>query len=266
MIDSHLHLDGFERRGELAAMLQRAQAAGVSEFITVGTAPDDWDLYRQLAERYAGTVHHTVGLHPCSVETGWESAVEQIAGFWEQAQRPVALGECGLDRFHLPKDNPTEAERIFALQRGAFAAQLEIARRLAVPVVVHSRGAFRESVDLIAASRVDWSQIVFHCFVEGAAEMAELNGLGGRGSFTGILTYKTAEPVRAALKAQGPARVMVETDAPYLAPVPHRGKPCESAYVRFTAEAAAQGLGMPFAEFDAISTSNTRSFFRLPSL
>jgi TatD DNase family protein len=263
MIDSHLHLDGFERRGELPGMLARAQAAGVSEFIAIGTAPDDWELYRQLAERYAGTVHHSVGLHPCSVETGWEAAVEQIAGFWDQARRPVALGECGLDRFHLPKDNPAEAERIFGLQRGAFAAQLEIARRLAVPVVVHSRGAFRESIELISASGVDWSQVVFHCFVEGVPEITELNGLGGRGSFTGILTYKTAEPVRAALLAQGLGRVMVETDAPYLAPVPHRGKPCESAYVRFTAEAAATLLGVSWEEFDAVSTANTRKFFRL---
>jgi len=265
MIDSHLHLDGFEARGDLPAMLQRAQAVGVSEFITVGTAPDDWEPYRQLAERYSGTVHYTVGLHPCSVDSGWESAVAQIEGFWDQVRRPVALGECGLDRFHLPKDNPAESERIFGLQRRAFIAQLDIARRLGVPLVVHSRGAFRECVDLITASGVDWAQVVFHCFVEGVSEMAELNRWGGRGSFTGILTYKTAEPVRAALKAQGLSRVMVETDAPYLAPVPHRGKPCEAAYVRFTAEAAALGLGVPFAEFDAVSTANTREFFRLPT-
>ena len=265
MIDSHLHLDGFERRGELPAMLERARAAGVDACIAIGTAPDDWDLYRSLAERYAGTVHHTVGLHPCSVEAGWEAAAAQMEGFWNQTPRPVALGECGLDRFHLPKDDPAAAERIFGFQRGAFAAQLDLARRLAVPVVVHSRGAFRESVEMIQASGVDWTSVVFHCFVEGAAEMAELNARGGRGSFTGILTYKTAEPVRAALKAQGLAKVMVETDAPYLAPVPHRGKPCESAYVRFTAETAAALLGVSFAEFDAVSTANTRKFFRLPA-
>jgi len=263
MIDSHVHLDGFERRGELPAVLDRARAAGVTEFIAIGTASDDWELYRQLRQKYAGTIHYTVGLHPCSVQTGWEAEVAQLEAFWSQTELPVALGECGLDRFHLPKDNPAEAERIFGLQRAAFDFQLQLARRLNTPVVVHSRGAFRESVDQITASGVDWSKIVFHCFVEGAAEIAEINRLGGRGSFTGILTYKTAEPVRLALKEQGMARVMVETDAPYLAPVPHRGKPCEPAYVRYTAEAAAALLNVPFEEFDAVSTANTKAFFGL---
>ena len=265
MIDSHCHLDGFEARGELPAVIDRARAAGVTALIAIGTEPGDWTLHRELTVRHPGTVHFTVGLHPCNVATGWEAAVEQIEAFWSAPQTvlPVALGECGLDRFHLPKDNPAEAERIFGLQLAAFAAQLSIAKRLSTPIVVHSRGAFRECVDLITASGVDWTKVVFHCFVEGPAEMAELAGLGGRGSFTGILTYKTAEPVRQALKAQGRGRLMVETDAPYLAPVPHRGKPCEPAYVRFAAEYAATLLGVPFSEFDAITTENTRQFFGL---
>jgi TatD DNase family protein len=215
------------------------------------------------------------------VATGWESAAAQIESYWTlsaptapstanppsltrvPAPLPVALGECGLDRFHLPKDNPAEASRIFALQIAAFSFQLALAQRLNTPIVVHSRGAFRESIDLITASGVDWSKVVFHCWSEGPAEIAELNRLGGRGSFTGILTYKTAEPVRQALKEQGMARLMVETDAPWLAPVPHRGKPCEPAHVRLTAEYAAAQLGIPFEEFDSITTETTKKFFNL---
>jgi TatD DNase family protein len=264
LIDTHTHLESFARNGTLSAALARARTAGVDTMITIGTAPDDWTLYRDLVAQHAadGFVRHTVGLHPCSVEADWASAVAQLEAHW-QDPRPVALGECGLDRFHLPKD-PAAAAQIFAWQRAAFAAQLALARRLGCAVVVHSRGAFRECVELIDASGVDWTRVVFHCFTEGAAEMAELTRRGGWGSFTGILTYKTATAVRAAALAQGLDRFMVETDAPYLTPMPHRGKPNEPAYVRHTAEFAAQEVfGVPFAELATITTATARRFFSL---
>jgi TatD DNase family protein len=167
----------------------------------------------------------------------------------------------GLDRFHLPKET-AEAEKIFAWQRAAFAAQLVVGKKLGCPLVIHSRGAFRESVEMIDASGVDWARVVFHCFTEGEAEMAELTRRGGRGSFTGILTYKNAEAIRAAAKAQGLARFMVETDAPYLTPMPHRGKPNEPAFVRHTAEfAAAEVFGVKPEELAATTTANARTFF-----
>lgn len=265
LIDTHTHLESFARRGDLPAVLARARAAGVGAMITIGTGPDDWALYRDLAgaHRADGFVRHTVGLHPCSVEAGWEEAVAGIETCWGHDIRPVALGECGLDRFHLPKE-PAEAERIFAWQRGAFAAQLALARRLGCPVVVHSRGAHRECIEMVDASGVDWRRVVFHCFTEGAAEIGELTRRGGVGSFTGILTYKTAEAVRAAAKVQGLERFMLETDAPYLTPMPHRGKPNEPAYVRHTAEfAAAEVFGVSAEELAAASTANARRFFGL---
>ncbi len=265
LIDTHTHLESFARKGLLPDALARAREAGVSTMITIGTSPDDWELYRGLAAEHAATglVRHTVGLHPCSVDAAWERAVARIEAHWAGAPRPVALGECGLDRFHLPKD-AAEAERIFAWQRAAFAAQLEIARRLACPVVIHSRGAFRECVEMIDASGVAWERVVFHCFTEGEAEMAELGRRGGYGSFTGVLTYKSADNVRAAAKAQGLARFMLETDAPYLTPMPHRGKPNEPAYVRHTAEAAARDVfGVSLEELAATSAATARRFFGL---
>ncbi|MBL9187604.1 MAG: TatD family hydrolase [Opitutaceae bacterium] len=277
LIDTHTHLESFVRHGTLAAALDRARTAGVETMITIGTAPDDWALYANLAREHAGDgfVRHTVGLHPCSVDGEWESAVAQIEAHWGRANRPgeprlggdpspcqpVALGECGLDRFHLPKD-AAEAEKIFAWQRAAFEAQLAIAKRLGCPVVVHSRGAFAECVAMIDASGVDWRRVVFHCFTEGAVEMAELTRRGGYGSFTGILTYKTADNIRAAAKGQGLARFMLETDAPYLTPMPHRGKPNEPAFVRHTAEFAAQEVfGVSYETLVQISTDNARRFF-----
>jgi TatD DNase family protein len=170
-----------------------------------------------------------------------------------------------LDRFHLPKD-AAQADVIFAWQRAAFEAQLAIAKRLGAVVVVHSRGAFRESVAMIDASGVDWRKVVFHCFTEGEAEIRELNERGGIGSFTGILTYKTAENVRQAAKAQGLERFMVETDAPYLTPMPHRGKPNVPAFIRHTAEFAATSVfGVSYEELAAISTANAKRFFGLKS-
>ncbi len=276
LIDTHTHLESFARKGPdaLAGILTRAQEAGVETMITIGTSPEDWELYRGLAQDHAATglVRYTVGLHPCSVDGGWEGAIAQVEAFWknEETERagqrpalPVAAGEIGLDRFHLPKD-PVEAEKIFAWQRAAFAEGLAQAKRLGCPVVIHSRGAFAECVEMIDASGVYWPRVVFHCFTEGVAEMAELTRRGGFGSFTGVLTYKSAENVRAAAKAQGLSRFMLETDAPYLTPMPHRGKPNEPGYVRHTAEFAASTVfGVPYEELAAASTANARSFFGL---
>ena len=137
-------------------------------------------------------------------------------------------------------------------------------KRLECPVVIHSRGAFAECVEMIDASGVNWNRVVFHCFTEGEAEIGELMRRGGVGSFTGILTYKSAENVRAAARKQGLAHFMLETDAPYLTPLPHRGKPNEPAFVRHTAEFAAKDVfGVPYEQLVAISTANARRFFGL---
>lgn len=280
LIDTHTHLDSFARRGELPAVLERARAVGVTAMITIGTDTDDWPLYRELAGAHPGVVHYTVGLHPCSVKEDWEVRVGELEAFWGRARapgvpiaeqsaavsavapHPVALGECGLDRFHLPKDDPAAAERSYAWQQAAFAAQLVIAKRLGCPVVVHSRGAFLECVAMIDASGVDWRRVVFHCFTEGVTEMAELVRRGGGGSFTGIVTYKSAENVRQAAMAQGLERLMVETDAPYLTPMPHRGKPNEPAFVRHTAEYLAQEVfGVSYERLAAATTANAKALF-----
>ena len=261
LIDTHTHLDSFARRGELPAVLQRARDAGLEGMIAIGTDADDWSLYHDIAAAHAGFVAYSVGIHPCHVDEKWSERFVQIEAFWRKANRPVALGEIGLDRFHLPKDDAVAAERIIGWQRAAFTEGLILAKRLGCPVVVHSRGAFQECVEMIDASGVDWSRIVFHCFTESPVEMAVLMKRGGFGSFTGVVTYKNAEPVRTAAVAQGLDRLMIETDAPYLTPMPHRGKPNEPAFMRHTAEYCARLFGVSYEKLAEVTTVNARKFF-----
>jgi TatD DNase family protein len=116
---------------------------------------------------------------------------------------------------------------------------------------------------MIDASGVAWGRVVFHCFTEGPGEMAELTKRGGYGSFTGIITYKTADPIRAAAQAQGLDRLMIETDAPYLTPMPHRGKPNEPAYLKHTAEYGAGVFGVSYERLAEVTTANARGFFSI---
>jgi len=266
LVDTHCHLAEFARRGDLPAVLDRAAAAGVTRVITIGTSPDDWALYAGLAAAHPDRVDYTVGLHPCDIEESipWETQVAQLSEYFKRSAglRPVALGEIGLDRFHLPKD-AGKAAAIFAKQENAFRAQLALARELACPVVIHSRDAFPECVRVIDDSGVDWKKIVFHCFAHGPDEVRVLRARGGRASFTGIITYKNAQPVRDALAAQGLDVLMLETDAPYLAPVPHRGQPNEPAYTALTATTAADILKITLAELSDRTTANAREFYGL---
>lgn len=263
LIDSHTHLESFYRAGALEDVLARASEAGVERLVTIGTDPSDWPIYRDLAAKRPDRIAYTVGIHPCDVEADWAGHLEQAAGFFQSPVRPVAVGEIGLDRFHLSRD-PEVAEGELARQKEAFRAQLALAARLDVPVVIHSRGAFAECVDLVDQSEVDWEKVVFHCFTEGPEAMRLLRERGGRGSFTGILTYRTADEVREAAVTQGLETLMLETDAPYLTPVPHRGKPNEPAFLQHTARLCADLFGISLEELGGRTSQNARDFYRLP--
>lgn len=262
LIDSHCHLKGFKDKGELAATLSRAAEAGVTRYITVGTSEKDWVAYRELHMAHPGQIDYTVGLHPCYVDEEWQPAVSQISTFFMPPHQPVALGEIGLDYFHLPKD-PVQAGETILHQEAALRQQLMLADGLDCPIVIHSRDAFQETVQLIDESGVDWQRIVFHCFTYGAEEVRQINQRGGRASFTGIATYKNAPEVRAALREQGIERLMLETDCPYLTPEPHRGKPNEPAYLNAIAVRCAELLAVPVEELAERTRANTRAFFNL---
>lgn len=261
--DTHTHLESFHRKGLLPEILGRARQAGLVGLVTVGTDPDDWGLYHRLAEEERGFVHYSVGLHPCHVGEDWAVAVAAIPGFFTRTPRPVALGETGLDRFHLPKDE-TAAAAIWAWQKASFAWHLEKAAEWECPLIIHSRGAFKDCLEMLRASGVRPEKVVFHCFTEGSEEMQALREWGGWGSFTGIATYKSAANVRAAAALQGWDRLMVETDAPYLAPVPHRGKTNEPAWVVHVVEGLAKEAGLRTEDLAGRTVRAAQRFYGLP--
>lgn len=254
-------------KGEADAQLERMQAAGVGRCITVGTSIEDWEMYYLCAQRYPGLVDWTVGIHPCAVEEDWEDQIKAIPTYFGTLPQPVALGEIGLDYFHLPK-YPDEAAEVRQRQQAAFREQLTIAYQLGCPVVVHSRSAVEDCIRMIDQSGVNWNKVVFHCYTDGPELLARINERGGRASFTGVLTYKSksADPIRAAALAQGLARLMLETDAPYLAPEPVRGTTNEPAHIAHIAGYAAELFGVSLEELAARTSDNARTFFALADL
>lgn len=260
LIDTHCHLEKAFARGEGEAVLDRMQAAGIGRCITVGTGPKDWERYYRLAAKERGRVDWTVGIHPCDIDEGWVDQVKTITTYFGTDPLPVALGEIGLDYFHLPK-YPDEAAEVRQIQQRAFMAQLELAFQLDCPVVIHSRNAVEECVRLIDDSGVNWSRVVFHCFTDGPELLQPILDRGGRASFTGILTYKNADPVRQAALLQGLDRLMLETDSPYLSPEPVRGRANEPAHVSHIAAFAAQLFAVPVAELARITSRNAIDFY-----
>ncbi|MDR2812855.1 MAG: TatD family hydrolase [Puniceicoccales bacterium] len=256
LIDTHCHLDFF--KNELELILQRAREAAVEAMISCGTEAADWPLHCEIANRYA-QVHYSVGIHPTNVTQNWETDLETLEQFFAKTPKPVAMGEFGLDYHGIEGDTTT----IIARQKEAFRQQLLIAQRYDCPIIIHSRDAFEDCKTLIDQSLCNWENIVIHCFSENAEAIREINARGGRGSFTGIVTYKNAEKIRQALLAQGVERLMLETDSPYLAPVPFRSKQNEPAFVRETARYVATLLGLAESELAAITTRNAKNFFRI---
>ena len=264
LIDTHCHLEKAFARGEGPDVLRRMQEAGVERCITVGTSQKDWERYYRLAAAERGRVDWTVGIHPCDIGEDWAEQLKAISTYFGTDPQPVALGEIGLDHFHMPK-YPDEAAELKQLQDRVFREQLTLAYQLDCPVVIHSRNAVAECIRLIDESGVNWERVVFHCFTDGPELMAEINRRGGRASFTGIITYKnpSAEPIRQAALLQGIDRLMLETDSPYLSPEPVRGQANEPAHVAHIAAFVAGLFAVDPAELARITTRNALQFYGL---
>ena len=262
LIDSHCHLMDYQTKGKLKKTLDRASHSGFQRMISVGTSEKDWVPYREVHALKPTCIEYTVGLHPLYVNEDWELQVNQISNFFIPPHMPVAMGEIGLDYFHLPKD-PVRAGEQILLQEAAFQQQLMLAADLSCPIIIHSRQALDDCIRIIDASGIDWHRIVFHCFSYDAIAIKRIRERGGRASFTGIVTYKSAHTVREALIEQGPEVLMLETDCPYLSPEPKRGQANEPAYLSHIAALCATLLKIPYIQFCQQIKRNTETFYNL---
>jgi TatD DNase family protein len=246
--DNHCHVDDERIPGGTAGALAAAREAGVTGFITVGT-----DAERSAAAIAVAAEHDdvwaTVGLHPHDAVNGVASILPLL-----DADRVVAVGECGLDYHydHSPR----------AVQREVFAAQVALAHERRLPLVIHTREAWDDTFDVLASEGVP-DHTIFHCFTGGPDEARRGLDAGAFLSFSGIVTFPSADDIRAAAALCPADRILVETDSPYLAPVPHRGQRNQPAFVGLVGARLAQVRGVNVSQIEHDTEANARVAFRL---
>ena len=260
--DTHAHLDYPDFTQDVDAVIARAAEAGITRIVSVGTDLASSARAVALAERHDG-VFAAVGWHPghaSEAPTDIRAELRALAGH----PKVVALGETGLDFFRLPskQSGDPEADRpIVAKQMSLLQQHLEVAAELGLNCIIHQRDCFAE---VVAAVRpfAGLVNCVFHCFVGGPSDLAVVLELGAWVSFTGILTFKNAEAVRQSLAVAPAGRFMLETDCPFLAPAPFRGKRCEPAHVALTAARAAEVRQCTLEQLSADTCAAAHAFFR----
>lgn len=253
LIDSHAHIQGKEYIGEAEAVIERARTAGVKKIIAVGGAGDMSSNTEAivLATSFAN-VFATVGMHPHDAKDVGDAELRALR---ELTSHPkvVAVGETGLDYYynHSPHD----------IQRRVFVQFIHLARETVLPIVVHERDAAQEVAQLLRSEGDGKLHGVIHCFTGNYEAARAYLDLGFYLSFTGIITFKNAEPLRDVVRKVPLERMLVETDSPYLTPVPHRGKRNEPAYVRYVAETVASVKGIPLKQVVQATTGNVGALF-----
>jgi TatD DNase family protein len=253
LVDSHCHLDYFTG-DDRTAVLARAAAAGVGEMVTIGTRLVDSQVQIGIAEAHPN-VWATVGVHPHNAGEHPVPQPEAIAALTAHP-KVIGIGESGLDYFY--DKAPREA------QRASFRAHIRAARLAGVPLAIHARDADDDIAAILRDERDSGGAFDFllHCFSSGRGLAEAAVAMGGHVSFSGILTFPKSQELRDIARDLPAERLLVETDAPYLAPVPHRGKRNEPAWVARTAEVLAGARGLSPEALAALTTRNFRALFR----
>lgn len=259
LVDSHCHLDHW-REEEIPDVVARAAAAGVRTLITIGTRLDQAATVKRIAATFPD-VWCTVGIHPHRAAEVPVPTVEEIVALADHP-KVVGIGEAGLDYYYDRAPRPIAAE--------VFRRQIQAARITGLPLVIHARAADEDLAAILAEEheRGGAFPFVLHCFSSGRALAERGVALGGSVSFSGILTFRRSEELRAIARDLPAERLLVETDAPYLAPEPFRGRRCEPAMVVHTAAVLAAVRGLSPAALAELTTANARRLFtrlRLPA-
>lgn len=254
LIDSHCHLDYFVE-AEIEAIIGRAREAGVARMVTIGTRFAQAEAVKALAERFPDTVWGTVGIHPHNAGEHPLPSVEDLAALADHP-RIVGVGESGLDYFYDKSPRDVQAE--------GFRRHIRAARATGLPLVIHARQADDDILAILREERAQGGAFDFllHCFSSGRDLAEKAVEMGGYVSFSGILTFPKSPEIREIARDLPEDRLLVETDAPYLAPVPLRGKRCEPAHVAHTARVLAEVRGVDMARIEAVTTANFHRLFR----
>ena len=255
LIDSHAHIQGKEYSGEAADVVARAREAGVERIIAVGGAGDmSSNTEAVVLARAFPDIYATVGMHPHDAKDVGEDELQKLRELAAN-EKVVAVGETGLDYYynHSPRD----------VQRRVFTQFIHMACEIGLPVVVHERDAAQETAELLRGESGGNLCGVIHCFTGSYDAARAYLDLGFYLSFTGIITFKNAEPLRDVVGRIPLERMLVETDSPYLTPVPHRGKRNEPAYVRLVAETVAKLKEISVEEVAAVTTRNVCELFKI---
>ncbi|WP_210105247.1 TatD family hydrolase [Neorhizobium galegae] len=248
LIDSHCHLDFADFDAERDELVSRAHAAGVSQMVTISTRVKKLDTLLALTERYP-SVFCSVGTHPNNAGEELDITADDLVRLAQSHEKIVAIGEAGLDYFY---DTQTPAD-----QQTGFRRHIEAARRTELPLVIHSRSADEDMAQILTEETGKGAfPFILHCFSAGQVLADAGVALGGYISFSGILTFPKSEELRAIAKTVPMDRLLVETDAPYLAPKRWRGKRNEPSYVVNTAEVLAAVKGVSYEEMAEITTAN----------
>jgi TatD DNase family protein len=256
MIDSHCHLDFAEDAPHRDSMLARARAAGVTAFVCIGSGEDTVSARNAVAIAAAeGDVFAAVGVHPHDVAAMSEADWTELDGL-ARAPRVVGIGETGLD-YHYDR-SPRD------VQQRAYERFVALARAVGRPVISHVRDAHDDAARILRDAGAAEVGGVIHCFTGGVPEARKYLDLGHHLSFSGILTFKNAQPIREAAAFAPLDRILIETDAPFLAPIPHRGKRNEPAYIAETLRVLAEVRGEDVGAVEVATAANTRRLFRLP--
>lgn len=252
IVDSHCHLDFPDFQGELPAVLARARAAGVTRMVTICTRLRNEPAVRALAEAHEG-VFYAAGTHPMSAATEPMTSVEELT-LMSRHPKFVGIGETGLD-YHYTADSRE-------VQQTSLRIHIEAAQETGLPLIIHSRAADDDMARLLAEgmARKPYA-CVMHCFSSGAALAQAALEMGFYLSMSGIATFPKSSELRGIFAAAPLSRILLETDSPYLAPLPHRGKRNEPAYTAFTARTGAAIFGLTEAEFAAATTANFDRLF-----
>ena len=260
--DTHAHLDYPDFEADLPQVLARAEAAGIGKIISIGTDLASSGRAVALAEQFP-QVFAAVGWHPSHAT---EAPGDIRPALRDLARHPkvVALGETGLDYHRLPSKEPgataADDDRYKTKQAALFRQHLEVAAELELNCVIHQRDSLEDTLAQLQPF-ADRLRGVFHCFANDAATMRRIVAMGSLVSFTGILTFKNGQNIRDALGATPLDQFMLETDCPFLAPMPYRGKRCEPAYVKEISEVAAQVKGCSLDDLSTATCATAERFF-----